>query len=77
MRVRNHGTRQLMRRIETLHEPYRENAVAWLRECTQSPLDDLERDMDRFLDRLHPAVRARFLLQARRLLDTAIHYFGE
>ncbi|TFH32486.1 MAG: hypothetical protein E4G99_12680 [Anaerolineales bacterium] len=62
--------------IETLLDPYRGNAIEWLRSCTQSPLENIAEDMECFLQRLHPNVRDQFVIQTRRLLDTASFYFG-
>jgi hypothetical protein len=62
--------------IKKLPDPYRGNAIEWLKSCTQSPMDDLEGDIDQFLQRLHPNVRDQFVMQTHRLLDTAKFYFG-
>jgi hypothetical protein len=71
-----HGRASIVGQIETLPDPYRNNAIEWLRSCTQSPLDNLEEDMEHFLARLHPKVRDQFVVQTCRLLDTARFYFG-
>ncbi len=70
------GGEVLANRILSLPDPYRKNAIEWLQQCTQIPLEDLERDIDRFLASLHPAVRAKFVFQTGKLLDKAMHYFG-
>lgn len=70
------GGASIAGQIKTLPDPYRRNAIEWLRSCTQSPLDDLEEDIENFLQRLHPKVRDQFILQTHRLLDTAKFYFG-
>ena len=70
------GGASIAGQIETLPDPYRGNAIEWLRSCTQTPLDNLEEDIDHFLLRLHPRVRNQFVMQTRRLLDTAKFYFG-
>jgi hypothetical protein len=62
--------------IKELPDPYRGNAIEWLKSCTQSPMEDLEGDIELFLQRLHPKVRDQFILQTLRLLDTARYYFG-
>lgn len=62
--------------IKELPDPYRGNAIEWLKSCTQSPMEDLEGDIELFLQRLHPKVRDQFVLQTLRLLDTARYYFG-
>ena len=62
--------------IRMLPDPYRGNAIEWLRSCTQLPLDNLEEDIEVFLQRLHPTVRDQFIIQTHRLLDTAKFYFG-
>ena len=62
--------------IKKLPDPYRGNAIEWLKSCTQSPMDDLEGDIEQFLQRLHPKVRDQFVIQTHRLLDTAKFYFG-
>ena len=67
---------QLIDRIDSLPNPYRENTIEWLEMCTQEPMGDLKADMLRFLEGLHPAVRRQFVLHTSRLLDTAVHYFS-
>jgi hypothetical protein len=67
---------QLIDRIDSLPNPYRENAIEWLEMCTQEPMSDLRLDMTRFLGKLHPAVRRQFVIHTGRLLDTAVHYFS-
>jgi hypothetical protein len=71
-----HGGASIAGQIQTLPDPYRGNAIEWLRTCTQSPLENLEEDIELFLQRLHPTVRNQFLIQTHRLLDTAKYYFG-
>ncbi len=67
---------QLIDRIDSLPNPYRDNAIEWLEMCTQEPMSDLRTDMVRFLRKLNPAVRRQFVVHTGRLLDTAIHYFS-
>ncbi len=75
-----HGTytdaHKLADRVETLCEPYRQNAIAWLQLCTQSPMDDPRAEMLHFLTDLNPIVRETFVLHAGRVLDEAVRYFG-
>lgn len=71
-----HGGAMIAGQIQTLPDPYRGNAIEWLRACTQSPLENLEEDIEVFLQRLHPRVRDQFILQTHRLLDTARYYFA-
>jgi len=67
----------LVERINSLREPYRGNAIAWLERCTHQPLKDVGKDLYRFLDGLNPAVRERFVYHTRAILDDAIRFFGE
>ena len=67
---------QLIDRIDSLPNPYRDNAIEWLEMCTQEPMINLKIDMIRFLGKLHPAVRRQFVVHTGRLLDTAVHYFS-
>jgi hypothetical protein len=75
-----HGTfvqaHRLADRLDTLYEPYRQNAIAWLQICTQSPMDDPRAEMLHFLTDLNPIVRETFVLHAGRVLDEAVRYFG-
>ncbi len=75
-----HGTytdaHKLADRVDTLCEPYRQNAIAWLQLCTQSPMADPRAEMLRFLSDLNPLVRETFVLHAGRVLDEAVRYFG-
>jgi hypothetical protein len=67
----------LVERINALREPYRQNAIAWLEQCTQHPLTNVAEDLFRFLDGLNPIVRDRFMFHTRVILDDAVRYFGE
>ena len=71
-----YGGASIAGQIQTLPDPYRGNAIEWLQACTQSPLENLEEDIELFLQRLHPTVRDQFIIQTNRLLDTARYYFG-
>lgn len=62
--------------IDTLQEPYRQNAIAWLRIYIRRPMEDLRLDINTFLSDLDPVVREYFLVHTRMLLKTAVHYFG-
>lgn len=66
----------LLERINSLREPYRRNAIAWLEHCTQKPITDVSEDLVIFLDGLSPAVRERFVFSTRLVLDDAVRYFG-
>ena len=72
----SYGGSALVNRIKALPDPYRGNAIAWLRDCTQTPMDDLESDINDFLKTLSPAVRANFVFQTGKLLEIAVQYFG-
>ena len=74
--VGENQARGLLARLDSLPQPYRENAVTWLQSCTRVPLKDLEGDMTSFLEGLHPIVRESFLTHTHELLDQAVHYFG-
>ncbi len=67
----------LVQRINSLREPYRRNAIAWLETCTKQPLEDVPVDLMAFLENLSPSVRDRFVLHTRLVLDDAVRFFGE
>ena len=67
---------RLADQLETLCEPYRQNAIVWLQLCTQSPMDDPRAEMLHFLSNLNPIVRDTFVLHAGRVLEEAVRYFG-
>ena len=67
---------RLADRLDSLCEPYRQNAVVWLQLCTQSPMDDPLAEMLHFLSNLNPIVRETFVLHAGRVLEEAVRYFG-
>jgi len=71
-----YGGSALVNRIRALPDPYRGNAIAWLQHCTQAPMEDLESDIDSFLETLNPSVRAKFVFQTGKLLEIAVQYFG-
>jgi hypothetical protein len=62
--------------IDSLEEPYRQNAIEWLRIYIRRPMDDLQGEIESFLKELDPVVRNYFLIHTRTLLKTAVHYFG-
>ncbi len=63
-------------RIESLREPYRQNAIRWLEMCMQQPILNPRADLLRFLGELNPVVRESFFFHALRVLDEAVHFFG-
>ncbi len=63
-------------RIESLREPYRQNAIAWLETCTQQPIENPRADILRFLSDLNPIVREDFVDYTFRILEEAVRYFG-
>jgi len=67
---------RLADRLDTLCEPYRQNAISWLQLCTQSPMDDPRAEILRFLTDLNPIVRESFVMHAGRVLDEAVRHFG-
>ena len=62
--------------INSLQEPYRQNTIAWLRSCTQMPLDDLRAEITSFLLGLDPVVREFFILNTGIILQQAGKYFS-
>jgi hypothetical protein len=67
---------QLVDQLETLCEPYRQNAISWLQLCTQSPMEDPRAEILHFLTDLNPIVRESFVMHAGRVLDEAVRHFG-
>jgi hypothetical protein len=67
---------RLVDRLDTLCEPYRQNAIAWLQLCTQTPMEDPRAEILHFLSDLNPIVRDSFVLHAGRVLDEAVRHFG-
>ncbi|MEW6567178.1 MAG: hypothetical protein AB1449_03250 [Chloroflexota bacterium] len=67
----------LVQRINSLREPYRGNAIAWLEACTKQRIEDVSSDLATFLESLNPTVRDRFVLHTRLILDDAVRFFGE
>lgn len=66
----------LVDRLETLCEPYRQNAISWLQLCTQSPMEDPRAEILHFLKDLNPIVRETFVLHTGRVLEEAVRHFG-
>jgi hypothetical protein len=77
MRACQKEAADLVKWIESLQEPYRGNTITWLRIYIRKPLEDLHQDIETFLAELDPMVRDYFLVHIRRLLKTAVHYFGD
>ncbi|NIS79669.1 MAG: hypothetical protein GTO14_05550 [Anaerolineales bacterium] len=70
------GIAKIIVRISKLQEPYRQNAIDWLRFCTRRQLDVLYPDLEKFLDELNPFVRNYFIRDILRVLDVAVKHFG-
>jgi hypothetical protein len=66
----------LVDRLESLREPYRGNAIAWIERCAARTFTDLDHDIDQFLADLNPDLRVEYLLNMSIILDDAIKYFG-
>jgi hypothetical protein len=67
----------LVERVNSLREPYRQNAILWLEHCTRQPLRNFRHDLHQFVDGLTPSVRERFVIQTKMVLEDALRYFGE
>lgn len=76
MNYHGKGIAKIVVRISMLREPYRQNAIDWLRYCTQRQLDILYPDLEEFLDELNPFVRNYFIRDILRVLDIAVRHFG-
>ena len=66
----------LVERVNSLREPYRQNAILWLAHCTRQPMTDFQRELHLFINGLTPTVRERFVIQTRMVLEDACRYFG-
>jgi hypothetical protein len=66
----------LASRIDSLKEPYRQNALTWLEIYTQKPIQDPTYDLLRFLNGLSPGVCEEFVAHAGTILEEAVRYFG-
>jgi hypothetical protein len=62
--------------VNRLNEPYRQNALEWLRSCTNTELEDPPKDLERYLMKMNPIVRSWFLQHTRRILKNAAGHFG-
>ena len=58
---------EIVERISTLQEPYRQNAVEWLEEFMQNGIEDVGVDMPHFLGTLKPIIRRNFTRSFFRL----------
>ncbi len=66
----------LVDRLDSLREPYRGNAIAWIERCAARRFTDLGQDIGQFLDELNPDLRDEYLLNMSMILDDAVKYFG-
>jgi hypothetical protein len=66
----------LVDRLDSLREPYRGNAIAWIERCAARRFTDLDQDLGQFLDELNPDLRDEYLLNMNMILDDAVKYFG-
>jgi hypothetical protein len=66
----------LVDRLDSLREPYRGNAIAWIERCAARTFTDLNEDIGQFLDELNPDLRDEYLLNMSMILDDAVKYFG-
>ena len=69
-------TTTLARRVNCLQEPYRENAIEWLRSCTRKPMDNLHEDIESFLYELNPLERTFFIRNTDLILAAAERFFN-
>jgi hypothetical protein len=67
---------KLIHWVDRLNEPYRQNALEWLRSCTNTKLEDPPKELERYLMEMNPIVRGWFLQHTRRILKNAVHHFG-
>ncbi|MBN2555808.1 MAG: hypothetical protein JXA97_07705 [Anaerolineales bacterium] len=67
---------EIIERISTLQEPYRQNAVEWLEEFTQNGIEDVGADMPHFLGTLKPTIRRNFTRFVCLVLDEAAQHFS-
>lgn len=63
-------------RISKLREPYRRNAIEWLRKRTNHPLEVLYPDLENFLQSLNPLVRHFLTRDIVHVLELAVKHFG-
>jgi hypothetical protein len=68
-------TADLVRRVNRLREPYRENTIAWLQSYTRKPINDLHTDISDFLRKLNPVACEYFLHHTGLILRDAERYF--
>lgn len=66
----------LVKLIDSLEEPYRQNTITWLEMFVQRPMIELSKDIEIFLNGLDPVMRTYFLNHARKLLQTAVKSFS-
>jgi len=66
----------IIERLYSLQEPYRQNAVEWLGEFTNSCISDVPNDMPMFLGTLKPVVRRNFMRFVCLVLDEAAQHFS-
>lgn len=67
---------KLIHWVDSLNEPYRQNALEWLRSCTNTPLEDPPVDLEHYLTKMNPIVRSWFLQHTSRILKNASSHFG-
>lgn len=66
----------MVKQVEALKEPYRQNAIEWLESHSDKPLYNFEEDLSRFVDQMNPLIRDRFLFHAGLILEDAVRFFG-
>jgi hypothetical protein len=71
------GVSRIVERVENLREPFRQNAIEWLRLRTRLPLANLQLDLDQFLREQDPFVREFFIKDTLSVLDLAVKHFGD
>ena len=62
--------------IDSLREPYRQNAIQWLEACTAREINNLDVDLADFFDGLHPETRREYVSSLQVLLRDAVEHFG-
>ena len=67
---------RMVRTINQLREPFRNNTLQWLETCLAHPIQDVDEDLTRFFSELNPGMRESTISNLQRVLEEAVRHFG-
>jgi hypothetical protein len=68
---------RIVRSINQLREPFRNNTLRWLESCLAHPIEDVDEDLTQFFNALNPGMRESTISNMQHLVEEAVRHFGQ